>query len=180
MHLTERCLQASPGRQFELHWYMHDMACSPHSSNTPCQLGGLFKLQKSPNSPSACQCHHCPASALQHVLSVLLMRLLSYLPAPLVTMSRTISDSESDSHSWGEEVGFIPETPAKPTKVHSENWMCLARARDPASTTINTLEELYTWNITVPSCHEVLFKYFLNQENSTDAQEGISNSFCRN
>lgn len=123
-------------RKCFLHCYTHDMPpLHNHLPKAPCQFGVLFKLPKSSNSPTARQCHHCPASASQHVLSVF-----------------TISDSEIDSHSSREEVGFIPKTQTQSTKVHSENWMRLARAGDPASNTNNIQEELYICNITVPSC----------------------------
>ena len=44
--------------------YTRDMLHSPdHLTNAPSLLGGLFKLQKFPSLPLACQCHCCPAHA---------------------------------------------------------------------------------------------------------------------
>ncbi len=57
--------QISLGRQLKLHCCTHvtrHMPLSPHPPFVPSQFGGLFKLQGTPNSLSACHCYCCPAS----------------------------------------------------------------------------------------------------------------------
>ncbi len=69
---VERRLQASSGRQLALRCCTHVTRHMPHSPLLPfmhSQFGGLFKLQGTPNSSSACRCCCCPPSVPLHLLS---------------------------------------------------------------------------------------------------------------
>ena len=60
----KRRLQASSGRQIELHWHTRDTLHSlDHLTNAPSLFDWLFKLQNFPSLTLACQCRCCPAQA---------------------------------------------------------------------------------------------------------------------